>query len=806
MKSLWRIKLAISIGCLSSVFVSANCHVMGTQAESTMTESEIESMARRVAPALGITGPDPELPRIFIDTTYTAPTGRTIAVPEGGDFQAAIDQAQPGDVITLQAGATYTGNFTLPAKSGSDWIVIRTSAPDTSLPSSGGRITPGYRNVLPKIVSPNSGPALEALSGSHHFRLIGLEFAMATNVSMTVSLILLGDKQTSLSQLPHDLILDRLYIHGSPTTTLRRGITLNSASTAVIDSYIADCHDENADSQAIGGWNGAGPFKIVNNYLEGAGENFILGGADPTIPNLAPSDIEFRRNYCFKPLSWRIGDPSYAGRPWGVKNLFELKNAQRVLIEGNIFEHCWTMGQTGFAILFTVRNQDGTAPWSVVQDVTFTNNIIRRVGGGFNMHGTDNNFPSMVTRRIRIANNLLEEIDEQRWDGTGIAFLVSGDDGPTTKGGVHDLTIEHNTIFHTGVIIATGGSPSQGLVYRNNLSPHNQYGVKGDGQGTGNTTINAFFPGSVFKKNVMSGGASEDYPSDNFFPTSLDQVGFVNRNGGNYRLSPASPYKNAGTDNKDIGCDFDALNAAINAPAVITSVSAASFAGAALAPESITAAFGAGLATTTLSAPGLPLPTTLGGTTVKVRDRQGNERLSPLFFVSPTQLNYLIPLNTATGAATITVTNGNTIVAAGSAQVASVAPGIFTADASGRGLPAAVALRIRADGSQRYEPVIRFDATQNKFAAAPIDLGPSTDQVVLVLFATGLRFRSSGAAVSGSIGGANAQALYAGPQGAFSGLDQVNLLLPRSLAGRGDVNVTLTVDGQAANLVQINIR
>ncbi|HKQ75654.1 MAG TPA: IPT/TIG domain-containing protein [Blastocatellia bacterium] len=575
MKSLWRIKLAISIGCLSSVFVSANCHVMGTQAESTMTESEIESMARRVAPALGITGPDPELPRVFIDTTYTAPTGRTIAVPEGGDFQAAIDQAQPGDVITLQAGATYTGNFTLPAKSGSDWIVIRTSAPDTSLPSSGGRITPGYRNVLPKIVSPNSGPALEALSGSHHFRLIGLEFAMATNVSMTVSLILLGDKQTSLSQLPHDLILDRLYIHGSPTTTLRRGITLNSASTAVIDSYIADCHDENADSQAIGGWNGAGPFKIVNNYLEGAGENFILGGADPTIPNLAPSDIEFRRNYCFKPLSWRIGDPSYAGRPWGVKNLFELKNAQRVLIEGNIFEHCWTMAQTGYAILFTVRNQDGTAPWSVVQDVTFTNNIIRRVGGGFNMHGTDNNFPSMVTRRIRIANNLLEDIDQDRFSGTGIAFQIGGEDGPLSKGGILDLSIDNNTIFHTNFITATGGSPSQGLVFTNNLLPHNQFGVRGDGTGTGNETINTYFHGSVFKKNVFVGGPAELYPPDNFFPTSFDQVGFVNRAGGNFRLNPDSPFKDAGTDGKDIGCDFGALDRALSPPLTISRVTPA---------------------------------------------------------------------------------------------------------------------------------------------------------------------------------------------------------------------------------------
>src|SRR5215510_5880677 len=195
MKTLRRSKLAIAIVFLASVLVSVNCHLSGTEAASTFTPAEIESMAKRVAPAVGITGADPELPRVFIDTTYAPPTGRTIAVPDGGDFQAAIDQAQPGDVITLQAGATYTGNFTLPAKAGNYWITIRTSAPDSSLPPPGARITPTYASALPKIVTPNSQAALEAASGAHHYRLIGLEFAMATGVRQTYSLITLGDQQ-----------------------------------------------------------------------------------------------------------------------------------------------------------------------------------------------------------------------------------------------------------------------------------------------------------------------------------------------------------------------------------------------------------------------------------------------------------------------------------------------------------------------------------------------------------------------------------------------------------------------------------
>src|SRR5262245_55341084 len=269
---------------------------------------------------------EPELPSVFLDTTYPQQTGQTIAVPATGDFQAAINQALPGDVITLQAGATYTGNFTLPAKTGNQWIIIRTSAPDSSLPPPGTRLTPTFANKLPKLVTPNSQPALEALDGAHHFRLVGLEITQAKTAPLTYNLVALGNSQTSLAQVPHDLVLDRLYIHGNLSIDLRRGIMLNSASTAIVDSYISDCHVVGADSQAIGGWNGPGPFKIVNNYLEGAGENVLFGGADPAIRDLVPSDIEFRRNLVRKPPSWKEGDPSFEGKAWTVKNLFELKN------------------------------------------------------------------------------------------------------------------------------------------------------------------------------------------------------------------------------------------------------------------------------------------------------------------------------------------------------------------------------------------------------------------------------------------------------------------------------------------------
>src|SRR5262249_39206743 len=152
--------------------------------------------------------------------------------------------------------------------------------------------------------------------------------------------------------------------------------------------------ERGADAQAIAGWNGDGPFLIVNNHIEGSGENLLFGGADPSIPMLVPADIEIRRNHIVKPLRWKQGEPGFQGTPWSVKNLLELKNARRVLIEGNLLENNWQESQNGFAILFTVRNQDGRATWSVVEDVTFAGNVVRHAANGINMHGRDDNYPS----------------------------------------------------------------------------------------------------------------------------------------------------------------------------------------------------------------------------------------------------------------------------------------------------------------------------------------------------------------------------------------------------------------------------
>ncbi len=239
----------------------------------------------------------------------------------------------------------------------------------------------------------------------------------------------------------------------------------------------------------------------------------------------------------------------------------------------------------------------------------------------------------------------------------------------------------------------------------------------------------------------------------------------------------------------------------------VASVSAARFGSLpTISADSIVAAFGVGLATSVQVATTVPLPTSLGGTQLKVLDAAGTERVAPLFFISPNQINYLMPPGTASGPALVTVTSGDGTVSTGTVQIALVAPGLFTTDASGRGFPAANALLFRPDNSSTQLPVARFDAVLGRFVAVPLDFGAEGNRLFLVLFGTGIKARTDLAGVTARIGGLDAPVLFADAQGGFVGLDQINIEIPSALIGRGNVDVELTVDGQTVNVVTINIR
>lgn len=250
-------------------------------------------------------------------------------------------------------------------------------------------------------------------------------------------------------------------------------------------------------------------------------------------------------------------------------------------------------------------------------------------------------------------------------------------------------------------------------------------------------------------------------------------------------------------------------NVAMQAPAAtlptVTSVSAASYLGG-LAAESIGAIFGTSLATATASASTQPLPTELSGTKVSVKDNTGTVRDAGLFAVSNGQVNFLVPAGTANGMATVTVLKNNTAFAEGNVMVDTIAPAMFAANMNGAGLASAVVLRITANGTRTFEPIGSFDTPNNRFVAAPINLGPDTDQVFLIFFGTGIRGNTALSAATMTIGGTAAEVLFAGAVTGFAGLDQVNVRLPRSLAGRGNVAASLTVGGKAANNVNITVQ
>jgi hypothetical protein len=462
-----------------------------------------------------------------------------IDVPAGGNLQQALNQAEPGTTIRLAAGATYVGHFTLPAKNGTQYIVITTGG--VALPPAGTRINPGYRGELATIRSSDTMSALSTAAGASYYRIVGVAFE--ANVSGAGDVITLGDHaQTSLSQVPHHLELDRVLITGDPAVGQKRGVSVNAAHVSIINSDIRDIKAIGQDSQAIAGWNTPGPITITNNYLEAAGENIMFGGAHINLANVVPSDITVERNHMAKNTQWR-------GTSWTVKNIFELKNARRVLVRDNILEYNWSAAQAGYAVVFTPRNSSGLNPWVVIEDVEFSRNVLRFSGGAFNILGRDNTAPSGQLARLLIRDNLVHDISSSTWGGSGVFAQIGG--------GPRDITIDHNTVLHSGNVITFYGAPTVGFVFTNNLMKHNAYGIFGSGQAYGNGTLNYYAPGAVVRRNVLAGGSASRYPADNFFPTvTTFMANFQDPTNRDYRLIGTSPYLGAGTDGQDLGCRF----------------------------------------------------------------------------------------------------------------------------------------------------------------------------------------------------------------------------------------------------------
>ena len=235
----------------------------------------------------------------------------------------------------------------------------------------------------------------------------------------------------------------------------------------------------------------------------------------------------------------------------------------------------------------------------------------------------------------------------------------------------------------------------------------------------------------------------------------------------------------------------------------VATVSAASYLGPSLAGDSIVSVFGANLATGTPAADSISLPLSLLGTSVKVKDSLGTENTASLLFVSPGQVNYVIPPGLTTGTATTTITNANGTSVTDTILIRAVAPGLFAANAVATGVVAGYVQRVKANGASTFESIIQYDSASKRQIAAAVDLSSTTDKVYLIIFGTGFRNRSSLSGITCDIGGIGTTVEYAGMQGYYVGLDQINILLPLSLAGKGEVNIVLRVEGISANIVTV---
>ena len=335
--------------------------------------------------------------------------------------------------------------------------------------------------------------------------------------------------------VPHDIEVDRSYVHPTSSTVSRRGIALNSADTTIKNSYIEGFGFPGEEAQGICGWTGTRNVHIINNYIEGGAENIMFGGADPASAELIPQDIEIRGNHLNKPAEWN-------GKAT-VKTLFELKNAKRVQFTGNLLTNNWK----GSAFRITVRDQDGGAPFSTIEDITIRDNVVDSAGEGINILGKDDTYASQTLKRLTIENNLfLNLAGGNGFEGSG--YFVQITDG-------EEITVANNTVFNSGNITTFYGELPRGFVFRDNITGHGSYGIHGPID-VRSDAARAMFQNNVFMN--LQGVSSGDYafPAGNTIVSGIAEVGFANPPGKDFRLGPRSKYIGKGLNGKNLGSNI----------------------------------------------------------------------------------------------------------------------------------------------------------------------------------------------------------------------------------------------------------
>lgn len=473
----------------------------------------------------------------FEDTAFPARTGASHAVDPGGDLQAAIDAALPGDEIVVQAGAEYAGPLSLPHK-GDDTatIVIRSSA--LSELAEGRTVALEDAPRLATLLGSETDPALVVEERASGWRLAGIELRPPAGVA-AATLAIVGSSASTLAEaLPDRIVFDRCLVRGDPALGAGGGIDLHTRGAAILDSRITDIH-AGIEPRGIAIDNAPGPILIHNSVVEAAFQNVAIGERTPGAPELLPQDISICRSVLAKPEAWQG-----AGHP--TKSLLEIGRGRRVLVSGTRIERSWPDVHPGFAIVIEDEGMDAGMP---TEDLSFVDVRMRDVRIAFEVETAG--VPGSIAR-VLIENSEL----------TGV-----GDRGARVLGGgVQALTWVHVTAVVGGALLDGGGTVNPDLVLRDGLFDPGLYGIRADGQGSGIDALDAQYAPWTVAGNVFVGADAGSYPQENFFPPTMFEAGVVDAAAGNYRLAPNGPYSGKATDGTDPGADIDRLEAALPAP------------------------------------------------------------------------------------------------------------------------------------------------------------------------------------------------------------------------------------------------